>query len=52
MEGQKKIALIGDVGGTNIRLELVEIDIAKDQPRSIKDDTLNVKDHNTFLGAL
>ena len=32
----KNIALIGDVGGTNIRLQLISIDLNTDSPTLIK----------------
>ena len=32
----KNIALIGDVGGTNIRLQLISIDLKADTPTLIK----------------
>ena len=47
------IALTGDVGGTNIRLTLLEIDITKDEPlKMLKKDTLLVKDHDNFEGSI
>jgi glucokinase len=42
-EPKLHIALLGDIGGTNIRLELVSIDTSKDSPiETIKKDNLKV----------
>ena len=46
-------ALLGDVGGTNIRLELVLIQPPADEPlERVKKDKIWVKDYETFQGAL
>lgn len=45
--------LIGDVGGTNIRLELVSVDTSKNAPVSTyKKDNLKVEDYKEFIHAL
>ncbi len=48
-----KYALLGDVGGTNIRLELVSVDTSKNTPVStLKKDTLLVADYDVFQNAI
>ena len=45
--------LIGDVGGTNIRLQLTGVDISKDAPVIIyKKEYLKVEDYKEFHHAL
>lgn len=47
------IALLGDIGGTNIRLELVSVDTTKDSPvETIKKDTLKVERYDQFQLAI
>lgn len=42
----KRIALIGDVGGTNIRLELISIDLNLNTPvEKLKELTYKVADY-------
>lgn len=44
MEGKgKNIALIGDVGGTNIRLQLINIDLQANEPTLIKENKYQTK---------
>jgi len=53
MEGKgKNIALIGDVGGTNIRLQLISIDVQANEPILIKEDKFQTKDHDVFQQAI
>ena len=47
-----RIAMIGDVGGTNIRLELIKVDIDADQPTSIKEGKFNVEKYDSFQLAV
>ncbi len=48
-----KYALLGDVGGTNIRLQLVSVDTSKNTPVStLKKDTLLVADYDVFQNAI
>lgn len=52
MEANKRIALLGDVGGTNIRLELVEVQLEADEPVKLKEETFKVKDYDVFQNAI
>jgi glucokinase len=52
-ETVQRYALLGDVGGTNIRLELVGVDTTRNAPiATIKKETLNVADFNVFQNAI
>jgi len=51
MEG-KRIALIGDVGGTNIRLQLIAIQLHLNEPEIIKEEKYKVKDYDIFEDAI
>lgn len=49
----KRYALLGDVGGTNIRLELIELSAKSKGPIStLKKSNLNVADHEHFAQAI
>ena len=53
MEGKSKnIALIGDVGGTNIRLQLINIDLQANEPALIKENKYQTKEYDVFQQAL
>lgn len=52
-EEVKSYALLGDVGGTNIRLELVELSTTSKSPIStLKKSNLNVADHDLFANSI
>jgi glucokinase len=52
-ENKVHIVLLGDVGGTNIRLELVTVDTSKDNPLGyIKKDNLKVDHFKEFHHAI
>jgi glucokinase len=49
----KRIALIGDVGGTNIRLQLISIDLSLNNPAGLLKETIyKVADYDVFQKAL
>ena len=52
MENHKNMALIGDVGGTNIRLQLIAVDLKADQPTLLKEVKYQVKEHHVFQQAI
>jgi glucokinase len=52
MEAAKHTALIGDVGGTNIRLQLIAIDLKADEPTVLKEFKYMVKDYDVFQTAI
>lgn len=52
-EPKLHIVLLGDVGGTNIRLELVSVDTSKDAPiETLKKDNLKVERYDQFQLAI
>ena len=52
MENKKHMALIGDVGGTNIRLQLIAIDMDSPEPTILKEKKYQVKEHDVFQKAI
>ena len=53
MSEVERYALLGDVGGTNIRLQLVSVDTTKNTPlATLKKETLAVADYDVFQSAI
>ena len=49
----ERYALLGDIGGTNIRFELVSVDTTKNTPlATLKKETLAVADYDVFQSAI
>ena len=52
-ENKRYVALLGDFGGTNIRYELVEIDLSANTPTKVlKKANLNVTEHDTIQHSI
>ena len=45
---EDQIALIGDVGGTNIRLQLISINSQDNLPKVLKENKYQVKEYDAF----